>query len=77
MNIICVIDKKTNGIGYKNDLLVRLKKDIRYFKKITTEKQNSSSNIKNLVIMGRNTWYSIPKKFRPLNDRNKYYFKQK
>jgi len=34
--------------------------DMAYFKKITTG---------NVVIMGENTWFSLPNKFRPLPDR--------
>ena len=67
MNLICVIDKKTNGIGYKNDLLVRLKNDMIYFKNVTTK--TSDDTKKNIVVMGKNTWYSIPKKYRPLTNR--------
>jgi dihydrofolate reductase len=45
-----------------------------YFKNITTElnrKPTSSDKYlsKNIVLMGRKTYYSIPRKFRPLKDR--------
>ena len=34
-----------------------------YFKNVTL------NNLNNAVIMGRNTWESIPSKFKPLNNR--------
>jgi dihydrofolate reductase len=49
-----------NGIGKNNDLLFSIKKDMQHF----TEK-----TLGNTVIMGSNTYESIPKKFRPLKDR--------
>jgi dihydrofolate reductase len=38
-----------------------------YFKKLTS--QTSSPKLRNAVIMGRNTYMSIPEKFRPLKGR--------
>ena len=46
------------GIGYKNNLLVRIPDDLRNFKSLTTGKT---------VIMGRKTYESLPK--RPLPNR--------
>ena len=46
------------GIGYNGDLLAHIPEDLKYFKKLTTG---------NVVIMGRKTWDSLPKK--PLPDR--------
>ena len=63
---IIVAVNNDNGIGYKGDLLYRSKKDMEYFRKITTE---SEDNKINAVIMGKNTWYSIPSKYRPLKKR--------
>ena len=60
MNIIVACDSK-NGIGLDGNLPWKLKKEMSYFTNITT-----SSNNLNVVIMGRNTWNSIPNKFRPL-----------
>lgn len=62
MNRISFIASITNKfeIGKGNDLLYRLKGDIQYFKNVT---------IGHTVVMGRKTWDSIPKKFRPLKDR--------
>ena len=66
-NIIVAYDKN-RGIGYKNDLpWPKLKKDMARFVKVTTE--TSNKNKINAVIMGRNTWDSIPVKFRPFKNR--------
>lgn len=46
------------GIGYKNKLLTHLPNDLKRFKAITSG---------NTVVMGRNTWFSLPK--RPLPNR--------
>ena len=58
---------KQNIIGYDNNLLFTIREDMKYFKKITT--QEYILNQRNVVIMGYNTWKSIPEKFRPLQDR--------
>jgi len=54
---------KNMGIGYKNDLLWPMgsqKDDMKRFKDLT---------MGHPVIMGRKTWESIPKKYRPLPGR--------
>ena len=56
-----------NIIGLNNDLLFNIPEDMKYFKSITT--QEYVKNNKNIVIMGYNTWQSIPDKYRPLPDR--------
>ncbi len=67
-----------NGIGFNGDLPWRLPKDMHYFQRVTTEVNVSDGQhascgdpkpTRNVVIMGRKTWESIPKKLRPLNDR--------
>lgn len=55
------------GIGYNGTLPWKLRKEMQYFKKITTTTLDPSK--KNAVIMGRKTWESIPPKFRPLPER--------
>lgn len=49
MNLIVVVDEKW-GIGKKNDLLFRLKKDMKFFRETTTGK---------VVVMGANTFASF------------------
>ena len=56
-----------NHIGYNGDLLYNIPEDMKYFKKITS--QEYIKNHKNIVIMGYNTWNSIPDKYKPLKDR--------
>ena len=63
---LIVAKESNNGMGF-NDLLFRIKKDMSYFKDITSNV--SQPNLKNAVIMGRKTWLSIPPKFRPLEKR--------
>jgi dihydrofolate reductase len=56
--MIVAIDKN-NGIGKNNDLLVHIKEDLQYFKKITDG---------HTIVMGYNTWLSLP--FKPLKNRH-------
>ncbi len=58
MNAIVSVDLNW-AIGYKNDLLFHVPDDMRYFKKMTVGK---------VVVMGENTFYSLPKQL-PLTDR--------
>lgn len=56
------------AIGRGNDLLFdSLTKDLAHFKQITTN--TGDSTLKNVVVMGRKTWYSLPPKSRPLKNR--------
>lgn len=54
------------AIGINNGLLYNLKKDMNWFQDMTI---NPNPTKKNAVIMGSNTYLSIPKKFRPLDQR--------
>ena len=66
LKLIVAKDVK-HGIGKDNDMPWNLPKELSYFKKITTHSTNPL--LKNVVIMGRKTWDSIPNTFRPLKDR--------
>lgn len=55
------------GIGINGKMPWRLRKEIAYFKRVTS-KTASPGHI-NAVVMGRKTWESIPARFRPLPDR--------
>ena len=67
----------SNGIGAAGRLPWRLSKEITYFARITShvspppEEEAVASGIakRNAVVMGRKTWESIPRKFKPLKDR--------
>jgi dihydrofolate reductase/thymidylate synthase len=54
-------------IGIKNDLLITSKDDLTRFYKITTSKYPEGDT--NIVIMGYNTWISIPEDKKPLKNR--------
>lgn len=58
MKLIVVVDKNW-GIGKKNDLLFRLREDMKRFRLVTTEK---------VVVMGGNTLLSFPDS-KPLKNR--------
>ncbi|XP_033475974.1 dihydrofolate reductase [Epinephelus lanceolatus] len=58
------------GIGNNGNLPwhpVRLNNEFRHFRKMTSTP--SEKGKQNVVIMGRKTWFSIPEKNRPLNNR--------
>ncbi len=65
-NIIVAMDEN-RGIGYQNKLPWDLPPDMKYFKDITIKTKDPSKI--NAVIMGRKTWDSIPKQFKPLSRR--------
>ncbi|MCX7954719.1 MAG: dihydrofolate reductase [Bacteroidales bacterium] len=55
LSIIVAVDLR-GAIGYKNNLLWHIPEDLKYFKSLT---------INNTVIMGKNTWLSLPVKPLP------------
>lgn len=69
--IACVANYKNKlAIGRKNDLIIRLKEDMSFFKNITSNNLSYESKLsQNVVLMGRKTWFSIPKEYRPLKNR--------
>ena len=71
--IVCYCNK--NGIGRSNNIPWKLSDDLKHFKIITTS--TNIPDIKNIVIMGRNTWESIPSNYRPLKDRYNFVISSK
>lgn len=72
INIIsCVINHKNKlAIGKDGDLLFKLPEDMNFFKNITTNSLCKDSLLdRNVVLMGRKTWFSIPRQVRPLKNR--------
>lgn len=72
INIIsCVANYKNKlAIGRNGGLLFKLSEDMKLFKSITTNRLSKESLLdKNVVLMGRKTWFSIPREKRPLKDR--------
>jgi dihydrofolate reductase len=55
------------GIGKNGAMPWRLRGDMDHFKRITQRVTDTSRQ--NAVIMGRKTWESLPKSFRPLPGR--------
>lgn len=65
-NISLILATSTNyGIGFENKMCWNIPEELQYFKNITTSVKDK--NKKNCVIMGKNTWYSLPK--APLKNR--------
>ncbi len=65
-SIIVAVDKK-RGISLKRKLPWKLREDIKWFKHTTLLAPKGK---KNSVIMGRKTYFSIPKNYRPLQGRD-------
>lgn len=64
---LVVAADKNNGIGKNNTLVWKLPTDMKFFADVTTRTHDEVS--RNAVIMGRNTWESLPPKHRPLKNR--------
>ena len=69
--IACVTNYKNKlAIGRGGNLLFKLSGDMKFFKNTTMEMLSPVSKLsKNIVLMGRKTYFSIPNKYRPLNNR--------
>jgi dihydrofolate reductase len=68
---------KNNGIGYKGTIPWHIKEDLQYFSKLTKGQAQAQQaqaqprqQAKNAVIMGSNTWKSLPKGAMGLNGRD-------
>ena len=65
---VVVACERSRGIGMNNHLPWRLSQDLKYFRELT--RGDIADGAENCVIMGRNTWQSIPIKHRPLPGRH-------
>jgi dihydrofolate reductase len=54
------------GIGYENNIPWNIPADMKHFKTITTLAPKGKVNA---VVMGKNTWLSLPEQYKPLKDR--------
>ncbi|KZV95636.1 hypothetical protein EXIGLDRAFT_735037 [Exidia glandulosa HHB12029] len=67
MSLTLIVAATTsNGIGHSGKLPWKLAREMAYFKRVTSGAPTGSRNV---VLMGRNTWESIPPRFRPLAER--------
>ena len=66
VSLIVAIDKN-GGIGKNGTLPWNFSEDMAFFQDVTTRQYEKGMT--NVVIMGRNTWLSIPEKFRSLTNR--------
>lgn len=64
---IIVASSLEYGIGYENKLCWNIPNELKHFRDITMRHHNK--NKKNCIIMGKNTWYSLPNAPSPLKDR--------
>ena len=65
-SLVVAMDEK-RGIGKDNQLPWHLPGELKYFRELTTATKNPEK--RNIVVMGRKTWESLPEKFRPLPNR--------
>ncbi len=65
IGIVCTNFNRSIGWRNSNDLIYHIPNELKSFKSITTE---STNDMPNIVLMGRNTWSSLPK--QPLPDRH-------
>lgn len=65
--IVVAVATEKLGIGYKGEIPWKCSKDMKYFRDLTTTTNDTQR--KNVVIMGRKTWESLPSRYRPLPNR--------
>lgn len=63
---LIVAAARNNGIGRNGGLPWRLPEELKYFGRVTTQAPEGHHNA---IVMGRNTWESIPPQRRPLRNR--------
>jgi dihydrofolate reductase/thymidylate synthase len=72
LNAILGVSKNW-GIGLRGTLPWKLRGDLAFFKQMTANygitPEGRQNDLRNVVIMGRKTWDSLPPQFRPLKDR--------
>ena len=67
--VACDVD---GGIGIENRIPWKISRDLGMFRRLTTFGSKTSQTmpeVENVVIMGRNTWESLPAKVKPLQGR--------
>lgn len=67
VSLIVAATVREFGIGANGSIPWRVAEDMKFFKETTLKTKDDKKQ--NAVIMGRKTWQSIPKKFRPLPSR--------
>ena len=67
MNLIVALCKSNNGIGSEGKIPWMLRNDLKNFQQITIK--TFKPYTKNMVVMGRKTWESLPNKSKPLKNR--------
>eukprot|EP01039_Chlorochromonas_danica_P002468 gene2468-2703_t len=67
LSLIAAVHFPSMGIGFNGQLPWKIHEDMALFQKLTT--QTAAAEKINAVVMGRKTWESIPKKYRPLKGR--------
>jgi dihydrofolate reductase / thymidylate synthase len=65
-SVVVAVDNRW-GIGKNGKIPWHLSADLKYFKTLTTK--TTFPDKKNLVVMGRRTWESLPKSYQPLPGR--------
>jgi thymidylate synthase len=66
MNCIVAFDEQ-RGIGKNGSIPWKIPEDLKHFAHVTKGRKKGAG--KNVLIMGRVTWDSLPEKFKPLPDR--------
>jgi dihydrofolate reductase len=67
ISLVVAYDTSQYAIGYNGSLFYTMKEDMKHFRKITTTTNCESR--KNMVVMGRKTWESLPNTSKPLPNR--------